>query len=541
MKKIKTLCGTTALSLLKLVSQGDRLAFWELWLLYDDYLSRCCLKWMGGNQTDAEEALSLVKLKAWEKLPKYAEKITNLKPWLTRMTYNLCLDLHRQRKRNIMAIESIETVGGEESFAYCHHSPESAILHSELRMLIYIITKNLSSRLRSPFILHFYQGIPYPDIAQKLGISQDNVYKRIQEARKILQPQLKKYLSGIDNSFSLLSLKEEDIINNFYQDVKCLSSTNFEQINYEVTAISLEKICWVKGADSLGLEFNVQLISKKKPIRQEQKIKTLLKYVKQYPSGWKKRLELADLLYERGNWEQAIKEYRQVIQQQPQLINVCVKLSKILELMKRQAEAIQIYEKALKSCNNLASEHHIKGLIAVCKNQKDIAIKAFDLATSLEPENSAHWLALGQVQIQMKNEMAALKAFEEILLLHPDDLIALINSYDALLILGNFQEAEIILSKLAKLYPDEYLVLKRQLINRLQLKLVFEEEGKHTKKMVTAIVKLAPYSADAHQLKAQYYHLRKDKIKAVAVLAEFTKQYPNNPQGWEYLEQCLQE
>ena len=52
-------------------------AFWQYWQQYRDSLYRCCIKWMGGKQTDAEDALSLAMLKAWEKVQMY-EKIATL-------------------------------------------------------------------------------------------------------------------------------------------------------------------------------------------------------------------------------------------------------------------------------------------------------------------------------------------------------------------------------------------------------------------------------------------------------------------------------
>ncbi len=66
--------------------------FWWLWQKYRHYLHSCCLKWMGGNPTDAEDALSRAMLKAWEKVQKYAGKISNFKAWLTTLTHNLCMD-----------------------------------------------------------------------------------------------------------------------------------------------------------------------------------------------------------------------------------------------------------------------------------------------------------------------------------------------------------------------------------------------------------------------------------------------------------------
>ncbi len=74
-------------------------AFWQQWQQYRDYLYHCCIKWMGGNPTDAEDALSRAMLKAWEKVQKYAGEIDNFKSWLSTLTHNLCVDIHRERSR----------------------------------------------------------------------------------------------------------------------------------------------------------------------------------------------------------------------------------------------------------------------------------------------------------------------------------------------------------------------------------------------------------------------------------------------------------
>jgi len=61
-------------------------------------------------------------------------------------------------------------------------------------------------------------------------------------------------------------------------------------------------------------------------------------------SGWKKRLEVTNLLCAVGRLEQAVEEYRQIIEQQPQSIEVRLKLEKMLQFMERVVEAIAIYE-----------------------------------------------------------------------------------------------------------------------------------------------------------------------------------------------------
>ena len=236
--------------LLDKLSQGDRDAFWELWTRHRDYLASRCRVWMGGNSVDGEEALSLAMLKAWEKLPNYAAQITNVKAWLTRMTHNLCVDLHRKRKRNVTGIENLEemTEQGSELLA-SSYSPESLMLNRELEMIIHKKINDLSPRLRQPFILRFYQNLSYQEIAQRLKISKQNVYKRIQEARQFLQQHLQKYLLGSQLPDSIPAEEtpptEVTLVPTKSREVSpfvipTMAESNIEQINYQVTALCLD-------------------------------------------------------------------------------------------------------------------------------------------------------------------------------------------------------------------------------------------------------------------------------------------------------------
>ncbi len=239
--------------LLRSISQGDRTAFWQLWLRYQDYLYHRCRTWMGGNYADAEEAFSQAMLKAWHKLPEYADKITNPKAWLTRMTHNLCVDMHRQRNRSAIGIESIEEMAVEEfdPVASSFDSPESEVLRCEQGRYIRRAINSLPPRLREPCILRFYQEMSYSDIARKLALSLDNVYKRIQQARKILQKQLNKYFSGLD----VLAVEEAQCQKTKISNAPVPKTEySVEPINYEVTATCLETLsnAWYSSPSQLG-------------------------------------------------------------------------------------------------------------------------------------------------------------------------------------------------------------------------------------------------------------------------------------------------
>ncbi|MEG4270829.1 MULTISPECIES: tetratricopeptide repeat protein [unclassified Microcoleus] len=289
----------------------------------------------------------------------------------------------------------------------------------------------------------------------------------------------------------------------------------------------------VSLTQSSGVELNAYLVADSKPTRQEQKLKTLSEYVQQYPSGWKKRLELANLLYEMGHIEQAVEEYRQVIdRQQPPSIGVHLQLAKLLQLMGREVEAIAVYESASAHARNEATRQHISGSIALCRDDTQAAILAFESAASLEPDNAAHWLALGQVQRGRGDAVAALRSFDRVLSLNPDDVVALIDSYDASQAVGNVRQAQRRLSKVLELAAGDFRALKRLADTRCRMRLVSGEEGKQTKQIISSVLQLAPDAADARELLAYYHVFRGESANGVGVLERFTEEHPNHPRGW---------
>ncbi|MEG4213018.1 sigma-70 family RNA polymerase sigma factor [Microcoleus sp. S13_B4] len=186
---------TVSASYLQGCSEDLGKGFWQQWQQYQDYLHRCCIKWMGGNPTDAEDALSRAMLKAWEKVQKFAGKINNFKAWLTTLTRNLCVDIYRERSRGANRVEDIESYASSEKqgLLRSEDTPEIALETGEKRIVICRAINNLLPRLRETFILHFYEDLSYPEIAQRQDISYQNVCKRISQARKILQEELRGY------------------------------------------------------------------------------------------------------------------------------------------------------------------------------------------------------------------------------------------------------------------------------------------------------------------------------------------------------------
>jgi RNA polymerase sigma-70 factor (ECF subfamily) len=154
-----------------------------------------------GNAIDAEDALSRAMLKAWEKLRNSMVEIKNFKSWVTKLTYNICVDIHRESRRGGKQVESLDATGFEyqEEIASQEENPLIAATEQELANFFSLAIDELPPKLRETFILHFKEELSYKEIAEKLNISYDNVRKRICQARKILKQRYEQDFLGVED------------------------------------------------------------------------------------------------------------------------------------------------------------------------------------------------------------------------------------------------------------------------------------------------------------------------------------------------------
>jgi RNA polymerase sigma factor (sigma-70 family) len=167
--------------------------FWQQWQKHRSYLYCCCLKWMRGNVMDAEDLLSKSMLKAWEKTVNNTGNIYNFKAWLYKLTYHLCIDM--QRKNNRMNGKLLYLHEGLETKMPSPIQQDAKIYlekDEEMKIIEFAIQK-LPPRIYHTFILHYYSGMAYQEIAEEENISYANVRKRISEARSMLKGELRSY------------------------------------------------------------------------------------------------------------------------------------------------------------------------------------------------------------------------------------------------------------------------------------------------------------------------------------------------------------
>jgi tetratricopeptide (TPR) repeat protein len=391
------------------------------------------------------------------------------------------------------------------------------------------VVDEMPATLREPLLLRFEQEMTCHEIAEQLALTTDNVRKRIQRARAILQSQLSLYLSGRCASMSKKPSSQARLAS---RPETALSPGRNDAQKVEEDQFKIRKICVVEVTLPSGVGVDFPIFLQRKPARLRLKIETLSKYVRRHPRGWKKRLELAHLLYVSGWWQEAIEQYRFTLEKHPQSIAAWLELGTILRLTERNEEALEAYERALTLARSASTRHHITGLIETCRGRYEAAAREFEQAASLDLDTSAHWHMLGLLHLRAENTVQALSAFDHALVTSPDDIVALTYSYDALITLGQMNEAEQRVERALAVGSENLPALKRLADHRSSTGMIHGAEGKKTRQLIRRALLLAPHTADAHESLALYHISRGEWEEGIAVLSAFTRSRPNNPLGW---------
>lgn len=407
-------------------------------------------------------------------------------------------------------------------------NPEELLVQRELCYYLRHLIHELPQKLHDPFMLRFMHEMSYVDISTQLDLSAENTRKRIQQARTILRDRLGSYLSGQIDPEENVSYKEfmrpDTRLHSF---VKIEEREPVEEITYKAVTIRLAQVTLPSGIER---SFHL-ILDRRLSKRQHTRIETLTKYVRKHPGGWKKRLNLADLLYETGRWKEALEEYRFVLKTPRRLIDSYLRLGGILHLMERDEDAIEVYQSASLTVSNEASRRHLAGLLEVCRHCSDAATYEFWQASILEPKNVNHILETGLTRLSEESYVAALKAFDDSLKIRPNNIVALTYSYEALLYMGRLRKAHQHITLAVELYGENAPALKWLADYRSGLGLVRGKEGQRTLQLIKKALQLSSESAEAHESLALYHLFRGEWAESVAVMRAYTEHHPECPEG----------
>lgn len=168
--------------------------FVEVWELHYKYVHRRCVAFMRGDYDAADEACSRTAVQAFRKWRTDFSDAEHAKAWLLTIARNSCIDVYRERrKRHEISLDhhAADLPSSALMFA-ATHDPERQYAAREQSRLARACIEELPPLLRQAATLHFVSEMPYVEVARRLGITEVNARKRIQQARQRLR-------SAIDN------------------------------------------------------------------------------------------------------------------------------------------------------------------------------------------------------------------------------------------------------------------------------------------------------------------------------------------------------
>ena len=485
---------------------------------------------MSGRIDHAEEAFSRAAVLAYEKFSLHADELLDPRKWLIRLTYNVCMDLHRElRRERDKSVPDSEIVDAAPPDRTADSAdPERLFLIGELESHVHNSVLALPRRLREVMILLLFEDCSYPEISEWLRISLPAVRKRVQQARSILKTDIESYLEGSRGApeprLSLVSdspRSGEAPIRGGTLETPCAAA---------VVQIERED----------GVLRDITLLLRHPPSRgRERALESLEKYVRKHPKGWKKRLSLARLLTQLGRFGEASRHYREVLQRQPQELEPRLELAAALDAIEGSEAAGAACRQGLNDVQGRAFRAHLEGWAHLYERDWNRALRSFAEAVRLRPNDASHWIALSQCESSMGRFDQARESLDSALKAEPNNALSLTLSHDALIRTGRPRRAREQLERAFELDDCNALTLIRAIDVRTRARLVQGPESQKTRRFLRRLKRLAGECADTHFAVARYRLARGEWKRAERVMRDYADSHASNPRGWLRLSQVL--
>lgn len=182
---------------------GNNDAFLRLYAKYEHSLFYYC-KRMLHNDTAAEDAFQEIWTRIYEFRDKKDAKITHFRGLLFHSARNLCLNV-LQSEQHDESIEERAAISEDQAEFILAEPMTDESSGREIQALMVRALSKLPFEQRETFVLHEYSGFSYGEIAEMMGVPEQNVKVRAHRARA----RLRKFIQG------WLGLGEEDEPGNF--------------------------------------------------------------------------------------------------------------------------------------------------------------------------------------------------------------------------------------------------------------------------------------------------------------------------------------
>lgn len=287
-------------------------------------LRRYCVRQLRGNVAEADEAVARVAIRA---VQHFTPAIRNHRAWLRSIARNACIDLHRERDRAPAAsVDAFDETGERGDLPKSCDNPESAFIDRETRHSLHRAVQELPPALIDLVKLHYFDEVPFTDIARITGMSESNVRRRIAEAHDLLRVDLRRAPQA-----ALQPRTRRERRSTFGVGIPA----------------RVEAVRHVHAFTSDGRELELDLFLTYIPRRYSVRtLDALRRYIDRHPGGWRKRLLQARVLRERGELADAAREYEDVVALRPRHVAAWLELAESLFAHHGPAAAAECHRRA---------------------------------------------------------------------------------------------------------------------------------------------------------------------------------------------------
>ena len=181
---------------------GDQEAFNDIVTRYSSLMLRTA-KMIVGDSDIAEDVVQDALIQVWHHLPELREARA-LRSWLMRIVVNQCISFKRRLARSTAFIRQSLSEQETDLMAQIADDYKGRMERDwDLAEAI----KNLPIKQRAALVLHYYNGMTLPEMAQSLQTSENTLKKRIQTGLVTLRRTLR--ANEMDDTYPLHSSQEE--------------------------------------------------------------------------------------------------------------------------------------------------------------------------------------------------------------------------------------------------------------------------------------------------------------------------------------------
>jgi RNA polymerase sigma-70 factor (ECF subfamily) len=177
--------------LTKLALKGDQQAFAEIVDLYKDKIFHLAYR-MLNNRHEAEDVVQETFLRVFKNLDRY-DPNQKFSTWIYRIGTNLCIDRLRKRKPTYSLDADMNDQEGLDGYSLIpsvDQTPESELLMSVTKQLVYNAIDSLPSKYKSVMILRYLQELSLQEISDVLGMPVTTIKTRVHRGREFLRKKL---------------------------------------------------------------------------------------------------------------------------------------------------------------------------------------------------------------------------------------------------------------------------------------------------------------------------------------------------------------